>query len=152
MSEDGKSPKFLGIKSPKLPFHSPKVTADSPKVQPEDNKFYSTGRGGAGNIGFGSPDLSPQLVPEEQVIHPLNQKVFTTGRGGAGNMRSNDDPELTRKIQDEVKPAPEVDPEAPTMGAISIGRGGFGNVKATQRAETEQKKSILDRMKDALKK
>lgn len=146
------SPRF-GIHSPKISFHSPKVTVSSPKTGPADeNKFFSTGRGGAGNMGFGSPDLSPTLIPEDKNVHPLHQEVFTTGRGGAGNMRSAEDEKLVQKIQDEVKPAQELDPTKPTMHNASIGRGGFGNVRATMDAEETEKTSILQRMKDALSK
>lgn len=172
MSEETKkvhSPRF-GFSSPKLGFSSPKIfhhkSSNSPKVPPtslddelagsespkEKEKFYSTGRGGAGNIGFGSPSLEPKMVPSEEVIHPLSQEVFTTGRGGAGNMARHVDKETTQKIQDEVHPSIQTDPTKPTMSNMSIGRGGFGNVRATREAVEEEKKSIFEKMKEHIAK
>lgn len=91
------------------------------------------------------------MVPAEDSVHALNQDVYTTGRGGAGNMRSNTGAESTQQAQDEAYSAEQVDPENPTYSNSSIGRGGYGNVTATQHAENDEKKSILERMKDSLK-
>lgn len=171
------SPKFFN--SPKLSAFSPRLQAQSPRLQAQSprfgpvsgsDKFVSTGRGGAGNIGAISKDFdlsSPRLTPHEendQHIHNLNsQKVFTTGRGGAGNMQTSSpsvslsDAEIkTQQIQEAPLNPTNSNTNSggnalePTYSG-SIGRGGFGNVKATKNARSQDKKSILDRMKDSLK-
>ncbi|VVT46401.1 uncharacterized protein SAPINGB_P001195 [Magnusiomyces paraingens] len=167
------SPK-LGFSSPKISFHkhghedspkpegasphvsgSPRVGTNSPHFDIDENsdvpKFYSTGRGGAGNMGFGSPNLSPKIIPAEEAIHPLHQEVFTTGRGGAGNMAKHLDQKTVEILQDEGIPSPQTDPSKPTMSNMSIGRGGFGNVRATREA-VQQEKSIFEKMKEHISK
>lgn len=88
-----------------------------------DQVYYSTGRGGAGNIKASKDAPSPELAPRTSVP-PLHNDTVTTGRGGLGNMMKNDNPELTRKAQDvdqknDVKPV--------TSNKSFIGRGGYGN-------------------------
>lgn len=92
----------------------------------DDDVYYSTGRGGAGNIhkAKGSKEASPKLVPQGSNTPQLHNDVVTTGRGGYGNMMKNDDPEVTRKVQDvennDVRPV--------TSNKSFIGRGGYGNI------------------------
>lgn len=186
MSKKRDSPSIFN--SPKLAALSPRIQALSPKIGPTSgnshlDRFVSTGRGGAGNIGSvpDTVDLSPHLVPADEARKQNShhqQKVFTTGRGGAGNMQSSNSPltfaeaEITTQQlggEDDVtlsQDPSQSDPNgnnikitrttsgtahrdnSPSHYSGSIGRGGFGNVKATQ----SEHRSILDRMKDSLKK
>lgn len=109
--------------------------------------FYSTGRGGAGNIGQGTRPQEPTYAEEGSAVPQIKTEVYTTGRGGAGNMRSNDDPEVARKLQDVDGPAGRVAPENPTMSSASVGRGGYGNVLATREAAEAEKQSFISRVK-----
>lgn len=179
----------------------------------EHDTFYSTGRGGAGNIAHGSVSHEPTFAAEGSDVPEIRQDVYTTGRGGAGNMRPNTDPELTRIRQDvDVRPgtpkspyllpsrsregrsrsrtptrafspfrssrspAPAHSParpahspapaahasagsavdnsiphENPTFSETSVGRGGYGNVKATKEAAAAEKQSFVDRVKGIFK-
>lgn len=112
-----------------------------------DQKFYSTGRGGAGNIGHGSTPSEPTYAEEGTSVPKIKQEVFTTGRGGAGNMRSNTDAEVARKLQDVDGPAGPVEPENPTLSSAAVGRGGYGNVMATREAANAEKQSFVERVK-----
>lgn len=101
----------------------------------DDKKvYYSTGRGGAGNIQSSSSIPSPKLVPQGSNTPQLHTNKVSTGRGGYGNMLKNDNPELTRKVQDVDRPASasrENDLYAVASNkSFAIGRGGFGNVMA----------------------
>lgn len=98
--------------------------------------YYSTGRGGAGNIKSSSEIPSPKLVPQGSNTPALTTSKFTTGRGGYGNMVSNDDPELTRKLQDvDAKKPSESELHAVTSNkSFAVGRGGFGNVISNTRS------------------
>ncbi|PRT56650.1 hypothetical protein B9G98_04270 [Wickerhamiella sorbophila] len=87
------------------------------------DRYYSTGRGGAGNLQHGKP-----VEHDEQEIPHLTQKVFTTGRGGAGNMATNSDPQVSRTLQDVE------DLDLAPIASPTIGRGGYGNVRAGQQA------------------
>lgn len=117
-----------------------------------DEVYRSTGRGGAGNIApvksFEQPSIV-ELNPGEGTPY-ISQEVYTTGRGGAGNMQRNDNPELTRKLQDVERH----DEEQAQMGdndlstVMSFGRGGYGNIEAARKAENK-KKSLFQRAKDA---
>lgn len=99
--------------------------------------YYSTGRGGAGNIKTGDELPSPKLVPQGSNTPMISQSKFTTGRGGYGNIVNNDDPELTRKLQDvDFKHDLKV---TPSSKAFSIGRGGAGNVITLQKSSTSTK-------------
>ncbi|EGV61461.1 hypothetical protein PSN45_000129 [Yamadazyma tenuis] len=86
--------------------------------------YYSTGRGGAGNITSSKQVPSPKLVPQGSNTPQLNNDFISTGRGGFGNIVKNDDPKLTRKLQD-VDGHNEIHPV--TSNKSFIGRGGYGN-------------------------
>ena len=88
------------------------------------------------HAGKPSPDNGSPEVPE------LTQKVFTTGRGGRGNMAHTEDPEVARKFQDCDSPslAPVASP--------TIGRGGYGNVRAGQEAS----QSLFSKARNMFKK
>ncbi|QRG37921.1 hypothetical protein FDK38_002308 [Candidozyma auris] len=96
----------------------------------EKQVYYSTGRGGAGNMKRSSSIPSPKLVPQGSNTPAITQNKFTTGRGGYGNMVENEDPELTRKLQDvDGKKTKDEDLHAvSSTKSFSVGRGGFGNV------------------------
>lgn len=100
--------------------------------------YYSTGRGGAGNIKSSTSLPSPKLVPQGSNTPQLHTNKFSTGRGGYGNMLKNDDPELTRRLQDVDGPkSPSRENELYAVASnksFSIGRGGFGNVISHQRS------------------
>lgn len=66
--------------------------------QQQQQKFASTGRGGAGNISDAAN--SPKIEPKDLETPTLKHTVVTTGRGGSGNMRTNKDPAETRALQD----------------------------------------------------
>lgn len=110
----------------------------SPPAEPkkENKKFYySTGRGGAGNIKLSEEAPSPKLVPQGSNTPAITSSKFTTGRGGYGNMVNNDDPELTRKLQDVDGKPSESELHAVTSNkSFSVGRGGFGNVISNTRS------------------
>ena len=113
-----------------------KVTSQNKRV------YYSTGRGGAGNIKTSDQLPSPTLIPRGSNTPHLHTAKVSTGRGGYGNMVNNDDPELTRKLQDvDGEPAsPKDDLYAITSNkSFSVGRGGFGNVISKSRSTDSQK-------------
>lgn len=91
--------------------------------------YFSTGRGGAGNIKSSETLPSPKLVPQGSNTPQLQTQYVTTGRGGYGNMMKNDNPEMTRKAQD-------VDGQELSQVAsnksFTIGRGGAGNVVSNE--------------------
>lgn len=95
------------------------------RFQVMTEKYYSTGRGGAGNITHNKDiTISPKLGPQGSNTPHINSEKVTTGRGGFGNIIKNDDPELTRKLQDV-----EDKPIRPTVSSKSfVGRGGYGNI------------------------
>lgn len=137
-----------------------------------ENVYYSTGRGGAGNIHkvkSSESSSSPKLVPQGSNTPQLHNEFITTGRGGFGNMMKNDDPEKTRKAQDvdtnEVRPV--------TSNKSFIGRGGYGNIVSSndnlytvtsngrtseegksesKDTEKKPKKSVLHKIGDLFKK
>lgn len=95
--------------------------------------YYSTGRGGAGNIKSSAEAPVPHIVREGSNTPKLTTTKITTGRGGYGNMVNNDSPELARKLQDvEQKKSPEL--KAVTSNLFTVGRGGFGNVVSKTRS------------------
>lgn len=101
------------------------------------NNYYSTGRGGAGNIAHGkSPE--PEEGQPGQDYPRIKQNVFTTGRGGAGNMRQNKDEYETRLAQDVDHDDRIIEP---SRSNPSFGRGGYGNVQAAKRTE----RTLLER-------
>ncbi|ODV68760.1 hypothetical protein HYPBUDRAFT_152089 [Hyphopichia burtonii NRRL Y-1933] len=119
------------VKSPGNPI-APQVSNQQQKEGDDKKFYYSTGRGGAGNIHSSSSIPSPKLVPQGSNTPQLHTKNVSTGRGGYGNMLKNDNPELTRKLQDVDGP-PSVAKEnelyaVASNKSFSIGRGGFGNV------------------------
>lgn len=103
--------------------------------KPDKKFYYSTGRGGAGNIKSSSEAPAPHLVPQGSNTPKLTTSKITTGRGGYGNMVTNDNPELARKLQDvdEVKKSPELSAVASNK-SFTVGRGGFGNVVSKTRS------------------
>lgn len=108
-----------------------KVTSQNKRV------YYSTGRGGAGNIQTSDQLPSPTLAPQGSNTPHLYTAKISTGRGGYGNMVNNDDPELTRKLQDVdgAPSSPKDDLYAVTSNrSISVGRGGFGNMISRSRS------------------
>ena len=131
--------------------------------------YYTTGRGGAGNIQQTDKEIKPTVEDQGSGTPNLLQPVFSTGRGGAGNMFKNNDPKLARKLQD-VDPDPE-DYITPVISGqngqtnnLSIGRGGFGNMispknsaNADQSKQREKEKSrskggLLSKAKSLFKK
>lgn len=108
--------------------------------------YYSTGRGGAGNIKRSDQLPSPKLVPVGSNTPHLTTSKVTTGRGGFGNMVDNNDPELTRKLQDvdgeKLSKVGSQDLQATNSKGFSVGRGGFGNVvlntKSRSSSDNEQ--------------
>ncbi|KAI3403289.2 hypothetical protein KGF56_003877 [Candida oxycetoniae] len=105
--------------------------------------YYSTGRGGAGNIrSTDSEQLSPKLIPQGSNTPHLTTSKISTGRGGFGNMVENTDPQLTRKLQDvDGEELNERSPELQAMNSnrsFSVGRGGFGNVISKSKSRVSQ--------------
>ncbi|ODQ63508.1 hypothetical protein NADFUDRAFT_43828 [Nadsonia fulvescens var. elongata DSM 6958] len=132
---------------------------------PNTNNFFSTGRGGAGNIRQGDPEQLEQKegLPGENVPY-IKQPIFTTGRGGFGNMRHNDEEgKLARKLQDVDDGEDTRGHELSTVKSpvyndvahngrpssnnnnYSIGRGGWGNIQETKRNE---KKTFMEKAKE----
>ncbi|OBA21678.1 hypothetical protein METBIDRAFT_12158 [Metschnikowia bicuspidata var. bicuspidata NRRL YB-4993] len=115
------------------------VREERPEV-PHEHKsdkriYYSTGRGGSGNIKSSSEMPSPKLVPQGTNTPKLTTSKVTTGRGGYGNMVDNDDPNLTRKLQDVDGNKAENELLAVASNkSFAIGRGGFGNVVSKTRS------------------
>lgn len=109
------------------------------KVTSHNSKkvYYSTGRGGAGNIQASDQLPSPKLAPQGSNTPYLHTAKVSTGRGGYGNMVDNKDPELTRKLQDVdgAPSSPKDDLYAVTSNrSFSVGRGGFGNMISRSRS------------------
>lgn len=102
--------------------------------------YYSTGRGGAGNIKKSDQLPSPKLVPQGSNTPHLTTSKVTTGRGGFGNMVDNNDPELTRKLQDvdqeDLTKVKSLELQAINSKGFSVGRGGFGNVILNSRSRS----------------
>ncbi|KAI5957742.1 hypothetical protein KGF57_003008 [Candida theae] len=104
--------------------------------------YYSTGRGGAGNIKRSDQQMSsPKLAPVGSGTPRLTTPKVTTGRGGFGNMVDNKDPELTRKLQDVddndgLTKVKSLDLQATNSRGFSVGRGGFGNVISNSRSRS----------------
>lgn len=113
-----------------------KQTSPPPENKQESKTvYYSTGRGGAGNIKASDGIPSPKLVPQGSNTPNLTTQKFTTGRGGYGNMVNNDNPEFTRKLQDVDGNPSESELHAVTSNkSFSVGRGGFGNVITNTRS------------------
>jgi hypothetical protein len=101
--------------------------------------YFSTGRGGAGNIAKGRSTPEPQEGEPGDDYPKITQEVYTTGRGGAGNMRQNTDEEKTRMAQDVDQDDRIIEP---SRSNPSFGRGGYGNVQAAREAE---KQTLLQR-------
>lgn len=132
---------------PKSPNLEPTVSttdqqqqSQSPSQQPQEEKkvYYSTGRGGAGNIKSSNVLPSPKLIPQGSNTPQLTSQKVSTGRGGYGNMLKNDNPELVRKLQDVDSPSTSQQQNelyaVASNKSFSIGRGGFGNVVSTSRS------------------
>jgi hypothetical protein len=121
--------------------HQPQQHLDQ-HSQNEKKVFYSTGRGGAGNIKSSDSIPSPNLAPHGSNTPQLYGDTITTGRGGYGNMVKNSDPELVRKLQDvDTKPKRDIENELQQVTSnksFSVGRGGFGNVISQTRSRTSQ--------------
>ncbi|KAI5967906.1 hypothetical protein CANMA_002674 [Candida margitis] len=102
--------------------------------------YYSTGRGGAGNMKKSDQLPSPKLVPQGSNTPHLTTSKITTGRGGYGNMIDNNDPELTRKLQDvepeDIDKVKSHELQAINSRGFSVGRGGFGNVISNSRSRS----------------
>lgn len=96
----------------------------------------------------GSKSPEPQEIKPGEATPHLKQKVYTTGRGGLGNMRQNTNEKETRQAQDvEEQDRSFNNSPQPTLSNSSIGRGGYGNVKATKR-ETSK---LLEKAKSLFK-
>lgn len=150
-SSEIKSPRLTPQLSNKLtPQGSNKLTnlVSPPQHADADHKvFYSTGRGGAGNMQSSSTIPSPQLVPQGLNTPQLSSPIISTGRGGYGNMVNNKDPELTRKLQDVDRPR-DASPDLYAVASnksFSVGRGGFGNVISQTNTSNSQKSSGLEK-------
>ncbi|WPK23853.1 hypothetical protein PUMCH_001103 [Australozyma saopauloensis] len=117
--------------SAKEPIQS---TVSNEAKQPK-KVYYSTGRGGAGNILSSTEAPSPQMVPQGSNTPKLTTSKITTGRGGYGNMVNNDSPELARKLQDVDGQQKKPDLYAVASNkSFTVGRGGFGNVVSKTRS------------------
>lgn len=110
------------------------LATNTGEQKPSKVVYYSTGRGGAGNIKSSSEAPTPHLVPQGSNTPKLTTTKITTGRGGYGNMVNNDSPELARKLQgvDDNK-SPELKAVASNK-SFTVGRGGFGNVVSKTRS------------------
>lgn len=118
---------------------TPVTPSDSRDSQNNKKVFYSTGRGGAGNIKSSDTIPSPKLAPQGSSVPLLHTNKVSTGRGGYGNMVNNDDPELTRKLQDVDGKPNSTDLHAVASNkSFSIGRGGFGNVISHTKSSNSQ--------------
>ncbi|ODV78615.1 uncharacterized protein CANTADRAFT_90931 [Suhomyces tanzawaensis NRRL Y-17324] len=130
--------------SPSISSHQHESTDSQPRnpISPSSSQegsghkkiYYSTGRGGAGNIQKSDSAPSPKLVPQGSNTPKLHTDKVSTGRGGYGNMVSNDDPELTRKLQDVDGPSKDDLHAVASNKSFSVGRGGFGNVISKTRS------------------
>ncbi|CCE78887.1 Piso0_000921 [Millerozyma farinosa CBS 7064] len=139
------NPKSLESSEPS-PSHSSKDHDASEEHNSKEKKvYYSTGRGGAGNIASSSSLPSPKLVPQGSNTPQLHTAKVSTGRGGYGNMLKNDNPELTRKVQDVDGPANSSKENelyaVSSNKSFSVGRGGFGNVVTQQNSGGSQGQS-----------
>lgn len=108
-----------------------RITKTESNDRNDKKVFYSTGRGGAGNFHKLDTIPLPKLVPQGSNTPSILTNKFTTGRGGYGNMVENDDPKLTRKLQDvDAKPTPKENDlyAVASNKSFLVGRGGFGNV------------------------
>ncbi|CAN3375654.1 hypothetical protein DIURU_001216 [Diutina rugosa] len=107
-----------------------------PTTSHNKKTYYSTGRGGAGNIASveGAPP-SPKIVAQGENYPTLHTAKVSTGRGGYGNMVENSNPDFTRRLQD-VDGKPELN-VVPSNKSISVGRGGFGNITTTKSAASQ---------------
>lgn len=117
-----------------------------PHNKPDTKHFVSTGRGGAGNITESGDVPSPKLVPQGSNTPQLHTNKVTTGRGGYGNMVNNDNPELTRKLQDvehQVTPKENDLYTQISNRSFTVGRGGFGNVISHTKSSTSQRSGGL---------
>jgi hypothetical protein len=117
-------------------------------IQEDSTKevYYSTGRGGAGNIARGSPSPQPREGrPGEETPH-LNAEYYTTGRGGHGNIRHNENKKEARIAQDVDEQDHFSFAAAPSTSNSSIGRGGYGNLRAARHQE-----SLIDKAKKLFK-
>lgn len=115
----------------------------------DGQRYYSTGRGGSGNMAHGLKVPTPTESGIGQGTPHINnkQEYYTTGRGGLGNMRKNKDEQETRKAQDvDDSPNYSTDP-FPSASNRSIGRGGWGNVQAAK----HQRESLLAKAKKLFK-
>lgn len=112
-----------------------KAADSATEAKPDKKFYYSTGRGGAGNIKTSSEAPAPHIVSQGANTPKLTTSKITTGRGGYGNMVNNDNPELSRKLQDVDygKKSPELNAVASNM-SFTVGRGGFGNVVSKTRS------------------
>ncbi|KAK8140267.1 hypothetical protein PG984_000333 [Apiospora sp. TS-2023a] len=102
----------------------------------QQQKYASTGRGGAGNISDAAN--SPKIQPKDLETPTLKHTVVTTGRGGSGNMRTNKDPAETRALQD-VEP---VVGREKSEGIAHVGRGGAANVVKLGSPENPEVKEV----------
>ncbi|EGW32219.1 uncharacterized protein SPAPADRAFT_55724 [Spathaspora passalidarum NRRL Y-27907] len=128
----GHQPQPEQDQSPAITHRLAKTTSNNKRV------YYSTGRGGAGNMQHSSQIPSPKLIPMGSNTPQLTTSKITTGRGGYGNMISNSDPQLARKLQDVDSPPPG-DNELKAIASnntFSVGRGGFGNVISHQKSSS----------------
>lgn len=141
----GRRSALTSTKSPELNPQRLNLLLRSRLRKREDGEVYfSTGRGGAGNMRHGKEVPLPKLGPVGSNTPELHQKVYTTGRGGAGNMVVNDNSNRARAAQDvgeELllpvtlgKGRVHLPPPAPH----AVGRGGFGNVMQATRSRAQE--------------
>lgn len=90
------------------------------------DEYYSTGRGGAGNVHQGKPPNVQENRMGATTPH-LTSEYYTTGRGGAGNIKKNDREGVEARIAQDVDDP--LNGISPSMSNRSVGRGGYGNLQ-----------------------
>lgn len=146
MSANGTTSPTSGTQDNHADTKIKRVVSPSQQQPQQDKKvFYSTGRGGAGNIKKTDLIPSPKIVSQGSNTPTLTGDTITTGRGGYGNMFKNSDPELTRKLQDVDgnKSKNHLENELHQVTSFSVGRGGFGNVISNTKSRTSQNSGSL---------
>ncbi|KAI0462559.1 hypothetical protein LJB42_004053 [Komagataella kurtzmanii] len=105
---------------------APKEGQDSQEI------FFSTGRGGAGNMGKGESLPSPKLEPQRSRISTNENElspIYSTGRGGFGNMQNKKDIGEMAHLDEEMGIAPVHSKKmSEQQQHVAVGRGGYGNV------------------------
>lgn len=98
-----------------------------------DPKYYGTGRGGYGNVRKGDKTDAVEAYNVPLTTSTSKGKYYSVGRGGAGNMRDND----KNQLADEISEDKQIDNKMMPVSSPTIGRGGYGNVKAGQNSAAQ---------------